>query len=305
MSGLDIASYRLPAHRAPTIDDLLREVLAEFNLGPWVNHLSPSSFAMAQRCKYQWQQRYIHGRRQRPAEAPVMGTAVHAALERNFAAKIDSHEDLDRLDLLNWYMDEGFAQVVRVEQEKAGEEILWDDPTVGGESARRRGRDIIDAYHSSVAPRIQPLAVETVFRTDLGLPVPVEGRFDLERAETTVDFKTGKSATRKPKEDWRIQAMVYGRATGKPVEFHSLSATAKSRSVTIVTPLESEALLVNPSEDEVEQMRRTLQLIVAELCLCMAIYGPDDAWPANGVFHQWACDYCGFRSGCPAWKGRT
>ena len=122
---------------------------------------------------------------------------------------------------------------------------------------------------------------------------------------STVDFKTGKQTTRKPKEDWRIQAAVYGEATGKPVEFHSLSASPKTNAVTIVTPLESEALLVNPSEDEREEMRRTMRAISSEACMYMSIFGPDDAWPTHGRFHTWACDYCGFRPGCPAWKGET
>ena len=121
-------------------------------------------------------------------------------------------------------MDDGFARIVYEEQEKAGEEILWD---TGPEATRQRGYQIVAGYHDMVAPRIQPLRVETKIEVDFGLPVPIVGRFDLERDESTVDFKTGKTMTRKPKEDWRIQAAVYGEATGKPVEFHSLSASAE------------------------------------------------------------------------------
>ena len=35
----------------------------------------------------------------------------------------------------------------------------------------------------------------------------------------------------------------------------------------------------------------------------MEQYGPDEPWPTTGRFHTWACDYCGFRGDCPAWKG--
>ena len=287
MSALGIAQYA---------------ALLQGENGAWdlpVDHLSPSSFAMAQRCPYQWQQRYIHGRKERPGEAPVMGTAVHAALERNFAQKILTRTDLNLTDLLTWYMDAGWPETVHAEQEKAGEEIAWD---TGPEETRKRGYSIVGVYHDIVAPRIQPLRVETRIEVDFGLPVPIVGRFDLERESSTVDFKTGKQKQSKPKEDWRIQAAVYGEATSKPVEFHSLSASPKTNAVQIVTPLESEALLVNPTSVEREEMKRTLRAIAAELNLYWQMFGPDEPWPTKGRFHQWACDYCGYRAGCPAWR---
>jgi len=264
-----------------------------------LKHLSASSIDMARRCPEQWRQRYILGRKERPAESPVMGTAVHAALERNFAQKIDSHVDLELVDLLAWYLDEGFARVCFDEQERAGEEILWD---TGPEQTRQRGKFIVAAYHEHVAARIQPLKTESVFDIEWGLPVPVQGRFDLERESSTVDFKTGKQAARKPKESWRIQAAIYTEATGKPVEFHSLAASAKTNAVTITTPLEAEDLLVAPHELERQEMKRTLRAVAAELCLYMAMNGPDNPWPTYGRFHQWGCDYCGFRPGCIAWR---
>lgn len=292
MSALDVTQYLTSPQIRERIDDSLA-----WNLP--IQHWSPSSLAMLRRCPYQWQQRYIHGRKERPGEAPVMGTAVHAALERNFGQKIVSREDLATVDLLEWYLDEGFHRVVAEEQEKAGEEVRWD---TGPETTRQRGKYVIAGYQELVAPRIQPLKVETVFEVDFGLAVPVQGRFDLERTESTIDFKTGKSKQSKPKEDWRIQAAVYGEATGKPVEFHSLSASTKTNAVSIVTPLESEAMLVNPSYVERVEMRRTMRAISSEACMYMAIFGPDDPWPTHGRFHTWACDYCGFRPGCPAWK---
>jgi RecB family exonuclease len=293
---LDISQYRLPADAVRAmVEHSLQS--AEWNLP--IDHWSPSSFSMLRRCPYQWQQRYLHGRKERPAEAPVMGTAVHAALERNFAQKIDTHTDLALPDLLEWYLDEGFSRVVYEEQEKASEEILWD---TGPEATRQRGKFVVASYHDAVAPRIQPLKVETKFAVDFGLDVPVEGRFDLERDTSCIDFKTGKQSVKKPKEDWRIQAAIYTEATNKPVEFHSLAASAKTNSVTIVTPLESEEMLLSPSQRERDHMRRTVKAISAEACMYMAKYGPDEDWPTHGRFHTWACGFCGFRPGCPAWK---
>lgn len=285
----------------PTLDASQYDVgaaLAEWNLSPWLDHLSPSSLSMLRRCPRQFQERYLHGRKERPAEAPVVGTAVHAGLERNFVQKIESHIDLPTHELLDWYTDEGFATTVAREQEKAGTEIFWDtDP----DAAMHRGKKMLGEYHNAIAPRIQPLSVEGSISVDFGIPVPIVGRFDLLRETNVIDWKTGKSAKRKPQESWRIQAAVYGEATNKPVEFHSISATEKG-TVSIVTPLEAEALLVQPTETERAQLRRTVQAVAAEAVFYMRLYGPDETWPTHGRFHDWACGYCGYRNDCPAWE---
>jgi RecB family exonuclease len=287
---LDLSGYT-------TLIEQERIAPPEWNLP--IEHWSPSSLTMLRRCPYQWQERYLKGKKTRPAEAPVMGTAVHAAFERNFGQKIETHEDLPMVDLLDWYMSEGFAQVVYDEQEKALEEVQWD---TGPEETRQRGYQIVAAYQKIVAPRIQPLQVETKISVDMGAPVPVEGRFDVEREESMIDYKTGKRAKNKPDESWRFQGAVYMEAVGKPVEFHSLSASETKNAVTIVTPLESSELLVAPSDAERAEMRRTIRAISMEACLYMEKYGPDESWPTHGRFHSWACNYCGFRPNCPAWR---
>lgn len=307
--SLDVTQYASATTReiGKRIDMSLRAVDAGLAPPPdWnlpIQHWSPSSFSMLRRCPYQWQQRYIHGRKERPGEAPVLGTSIHAALEWNFEQKITSHVDLDLVDMDQRFAGEFFPRVCNAEQEKSGEEIKWD---TGPEATLQRGRRIVTTYHENVSPRItDPLKVETSFSVDFGLAVPVYGRFDLERNESTVDFKTGKQRQSKPKEDWRIQAGIYSEATGKPVEFHSLSASPKTNAVTIVTPLESEELLVSPTDAERTEMRRAMRAISAEACMYMAIFGPDEPWPTHGTFHTWACSFCGFRSSCPAWRGRS
>jgi hypothetical protein len=81
-----------------------------------------------------------------------------------------------------------------------------------------------------------------------------------------------------------------------------LTATSATSAVTIVTPLESEALLVQPTPAEISEMRLRIRAIWAEACLYMDLYGPDLPWPTHGRWHTWACDFCGYRPTCPAWK---
>ena len=289
-AGLDISQYA--AEEARGSDPLSWEKLSHY-----LDHLSPSSLSMLRRCPRQFQERYIFGRKERPAEAPVIGSAVHAGLEVNFEQKIASHQDMPTATLLDWYSDVGFAAIVEEQQERSGHEVYWDtDP----ERARTRGRVMLGEYHNLVSPRIQPLSVEGSFSIDMGAPVPVVGRYDIERAESAIDVKTGKRKQSKPKESWRIQGVVYREATGKPVEFHSLTAT-DNNAVTIVTPLEAEELLVKPSDVERAVLRENVRTIAAEAILYMELLGPDEPWPTYGRFHDWACGYCGFRGECPAW----
>lgn len=295
MTGLDISHYAGVMKQALAVIKGQEEP-PPFNLP--IPHWSPSSLGMFQRCPYQWQQRYVHGRKERPAEAPFVGTAVHSGLEQNFRQKIESHVDLPTVELLSWYDDEGFLKTLASEMERAGEEVMWQ---TSPEEAKARGRSMIAGYHQQVSPRIQPIGVEGKVEIDFGLAVPVEGRYDLLEERRCVDWKTGKRSQKKPKESWRIQAAVYGEATGRPVEFHSVTATERG-AVTIVTPLESEQLLVNPTEREREVMRTSLRAISHTACMFMEIFGPDEPWPTHGRFHDWACDYCGFRPTCPAWE---
>ena len=288
---IDVSEYgRLP------VGELVAQALTH-NLP--IDHWSPSSLAMFQRCPYQWQQRYIHGIKARPAEAPVTGTVVHAAIERNFAQKIASHEDLGIVELLDWYAEDAFPRIALEEQERSGMEILWDTTP---DKARARGRVMLSEYHGNVAPRIQPEAVELRIAVDFGLGVPVEGRFDVDRPVSVIDVKTGRQARKTPKEDWNIQAAVYAKARNKPVEFHSVGASPKTNSVKIYTPLEEEALLVHPTVAQRDELARSLQAIARYACFLMSELGPDEPWPTLGRFHTWACGWCGYRSGCPAWK---
>jgi PD-(D/E)XK nuclease superfamily protein len=270
-----------------------------FNLP--ITHWSPSSFAMLQRCPEQFRCRYVLKRKERPAEATFVGTTIHHAVEMNFRQKIASHEDIILPTILEYYVD-SFPILLEMEQEQRGDEILWD---TDAEKARTRGKAMLAGYQNYVAPRIQPVAVETKISVDLGMAVPVEGRFDVERDESVIDLKSGKQARKRPKEDWLIQSVVYGTERAKPVEFHTISASPGTNKVTIYTPLESEALLVNPSPEERAQQIGTLRALSDMACHYMAIYGPDEPWPTLGRFHSWACDYCGFRKDCPAWRGTT
>src|SRR4029077_19375869 len=201
----------------------------------------------------------------------------------------ESHVDLTVVDVLDHYDDELFADVVASEQEKAGEEIEWD---TSFDEAKTRGLLMLGRYLTDECPKIQPVAVEGKFSVPMGMPVPMEGRFDILCADRAIDLKTGKQRTTKPKASWLIQGAIYSFATGLPVEFHTLSCSAKDHKVGIVTPLESEALYLDLSQAEIGATQHTVRTIMDDALSYMHRYGPDTPWPTRGRFHIFACDFC-------------
>jgi hypothetical protein len=265
-----------------------------------MDHVSPSMLSKFVECPREFQQRYLLDQPERPAENLTLGSAVHAAIELNMRQKIETGVDLPLTQVIEWYDDLGFAETVRNDEQKNEIEIVWD---TSYEDTKTRGRLMVGEYHNRVSPRIQPLDVEGKFSVPMGLPVPVEGRYDLLTEPAVIDWKSGKQRTYKPKTAWLIQAAIYSFATGKPAEFHTLACTLSDHKVGVVTPLESEALYVNPSQTQIDAHQRTILALVDEMSHYMRTYGADGPWPTRGTFHIFACDYCSFRSDCPAWEG--
>ena len=265
---------------------------------PRLNHVSPSMTNKFSDCPESGRQRYILNAPERPAESLLIGGAVHAGIERSMRQKIESHADLPLAELIEWYDDEGFDAHVSGEEERSGLDAEWD---TSPEDSKTRGRLMLGAYMNLEAPKIQPVAVEGSFSVPMGLPVPVEGRFDVLCDDRAIDFKTGKSKTTKPKASWTIQAAIYQFATGKPVEFHTMSCSVKEHKVAIVTPIESEELYVNMTQPEIDAITHTVRTVMYDALWYMQRYGPDTPWPTRGRFHLFACDYCSFKPTCPAW----
>lgn len=275
-------------------------------LGDFLQHLSASSVGMLMRCPRQFQERYIHGRKERPGESMVIGSFMHETLQWNYEQKIASHVDQPVLDALAYLHDVAVPKVI--EEEGGEDNIKWDDGS-GLDSARREGDRITSAYYRTVVPRIQPVSTEQRFEITVpGVEVPVIGYTDIQDAHRNIDTKSGKNAVKKVKPSWMLQGRIYAYATRKPVEFHSIS---RAKTPTIVTALESDAMTVPvPSA---EQMKNTEMVIATAADLIryfLATYGTDETWPTWGATPDFTrnmlpCDFCGYRKDCPAWAGAS
>jgi hypothetical protein len=269
---------------------------------PWpeeIHHLSATSIGMLFRCPRQFERRYLHGEKERPGESIVVGSFFHETLDYNYKQKIASHADLPLSEIVTYLQD---AAVPKVLEENGGiEEIRWDSSL---DTARSDAERITAAYGKTVMPRIQPIGVEFKFEIDVdGVPVPILGYVDVWDEARTVDTKTGKQSVSKVKPSWALQGRLYGWATGRPTEYHSIS---RAKTPKITTALESEAMIVPiPSEQQAGQMRHLFHLAAAQISFFYERYGRE-GWPTFGAVPDYTrnmlpCDFCGWRKGCPAW----
>jgi len=269
---------------------------------PWpeeIKHLSASSIGMLFRCPRQFERRYLHGEKERPGEAIVVGSFFHETLDFNYKQKIASHEDRPLSVLTEFFYDQAVPAVL---EENGGiEEIRWDTSL---DTARNDAHRILTAYSHVVMPRIQPIGTEFKFDIDVpDVPVPIIGYVDVWENERTVDTKTGKNSVSKVKPSWALQGRLYGWATGRPTEYHSIS---RAKTPKITTALESEAMVVPvPSEQQAGQMTHLFRLAAAQISFFYERYGREN-WPTFGAVPDFTrnmlpCDFCGWRNGCPAW----
>ena len=273
-----------------TLEALLADELAWPDIFP--PRLSPSSIATAAQCPEKFRRKYVQGERDRWGGAAIIGIAVHRAVEEMFAHKLE-HQELPAADAMMDVAAQAFDDKV-VEAEKDG--IDWKDVKPG--PAKDQSVQLTFAYHGSVAPLVEPVAVEEWVGIEIpGLP-ELTGRVDVRAADGILDVKTTGRKMTAPRGDWRLKGMVYMLMTGQPIAWHVVT---KTKTPAIYTPDDFPALRLDASPAVVALAERRVQTVAADLVALLDRYGPDDAWPTNATEHDWACDYCSFKPDCRWW----
>lgn len=273
--------------------------LADF-VEPWVlpiEHWSASSLNMLSVCPRQWQARYVHGRKEAPGAARILGSANHEAVQWNCEAKMMNGEDAPLEELVEFFNDEAYPK--QLERVGGAGEVQWDY----GEDAdqqRELGVKMVSAYHLNVAPRVEPREVEARIDVDVpGVPVPVIGYVDIvqQGLRPIIDLKTSKQKRTELKPEWRLQGRIYQLAYMRPVDWQVIT---KAKWPTTWTGLDAPGLL---QEVEHAGITRTMIRQLSDLANhYMTVYGPDTDWPATGITHDWRCNWCAYKSDCPAWR---
>jgi len=147
--------------------------------------LSPTQVQAFLSCSAKWWFRYALRLPESRTSALALGTAVHAALEANFRAKIESGEDLETTGVVALFRDAWADEQIQTEFRED------EDP----EALGKKGEELVAKYMDEAAPTIRPRAVELDVQGTIG-GIRVRGRVDLLDTEgRIVDVKT---AARKP-----------------------------------------------------------------------------------------------------------
>lgn len=260
-------------------------------------HWSPSQIKLFRKCPEQYRQSYVMGIKTPPGKALLWGRADHTAQEANYVQKIESHEDLTDDAVCDAFRG---AVDVHIDEEGGPSEIDW-----GQQDAAKAKKEIIDdgvrlasLYHKQIAPAIQPVAVEEGIQTTLkGIPVPVSMRLDVRIAEAIIDSKTTSSSKQKVSMENLLQGRIYTAALDLPTFFHL--KVKPSQPGGNIKCLHSDQktgkpFMVSASPKVMASTLTAVRRTLAEIAWCFSTYGPDNPWP-DGLAHEWACGYCGYR----------
>lgn len=276
-----------------TLEDL------QHTFPPDIEHLSATGMKVALRCSEQYRRIYVKGMRKAPSLALAAGRADHKAIETSMRQKIESGEDLPSSEVEQVFLEDIEGTVA----EAGGIKELEGSPdTKEWDRARLQGMDGVRKYNDLAAPGLTPIEVEEPFSLIVPhVPVPLIGYLDLVAFGNggklrIIDRKRSGRAPSRLAPDWRFQASVY--QLYRPLRHDWHVTVANKRSVT--TSLQNDVLSLDPIDQEVTAQQ--VAMIAAQIGFLYQRYGPDDPWPASGVTHPWACDFCGFRPECWAWK---
>ncbi|MGA1774079.1 MAG: RecB family exonuclease [Nitriliruptoraceae bacterium] len=229
-------------------------------------------------CALRFRYQYVDRLPQRPAPALSFGSSIHAVLEWVHDRKVPDVPPLDEmLDRLREVWDSsGYAEVEKAVQVREYE----------------RARDVLAAYHARVSREGMrtPVGTEAWFELPFDDDVTVVGSIDRVDAAPDgtlhiVDYKTNKQAKSRKWVASSLQLGIYALATE-----HLYGAVPRTVALDFVVP----GVVVRVDRDELDLA--AVPRLVAEAAAAVRA-GAADPNPTK------LCDWCDFRSVCPAWDG--
>ncbi|MGA1077739.1 MAG: RecB family exonuclease [Nitriliruptoraceae bacterium] len=229
-------------------------------------------------CALRFRYQYVDRLPQRPAPALSFGSSIHAVLEWVHDRKVPDVPPLEEmLDRLREVWDSsGYAEVEKAVQVREYE----------------RARDVLAAYHARVSREGMrtPVGTEAWFELPFDDDVTVVGSIDRVDAAPDgtlhiVDYKTNKQAKSRKWVASSLQLGIYALATE-----HLYGAVPRTVALDCGVPG------VGGRGDRDELDLAAVPRVVAEAAAAVRA-GAADPNPTK------LCDWCDFRSVCPAWDG--
>lgn len=232
---------------------------------------------------------YFLDNRVPPGIAAKIGGGVHKGAEVNHRAKIHTRQD-EPLDVVQDAARDGYVKSV-----KEGGVFFPPDEAAGAKKALAEGVDRVTSlaglYHSDLAPKIQPVAVEErITLAPNGLLLPVVGIIDVVDEDNWVpDIKTAGRSWSQDRADTSHQATIY-RELAKQ-EYGQEPRMSFEVLVSTKTPKHQSLETVRTDEDW-DLLKKRIRIMLEQLQA--GIFPPAD--PGH-----WKCapKWCGFWWTCP------
>jgi len=256
-------------------------------------HISDSRMRMHIRCGMQDYYRYEMGIKVPPGIAQIVGIGTHKVANFNLNHKKDKGQLLAEDEVTDAARDEvkGLWQ--------QGVTLVGDEKTVGLKKLKGQATDdsvrLSRLHHLEVAPDIEPVEVERLFKIELkDQPMDLTGRIDVEIEDGLRDLKT--SAKSPNAQDVRVDDQITIYSLAKKIE------TGK-----IPTNLQMDYLVKTKTEKYVpmptERTQGDLDRVVALLDVTIKDIKDGRFFPNPNGYH---CSkrYCGYWSRCKFFSGR-
>lgn len=252
-------------------------------------HLSISQIGMFMRCPAQWMFRYVEGIKIPPSAAMIKGTATHEGVELIYSEKKETgifsassavQKAVDFIDHADGIEDWG----------PKGKDEARD--TV----ARSVGCYVKEKLADRVSQDfIEGIELEAIWSgiSPSGRIFEMKGYVDLLLRDRVVDFKTAgkKKSGRDPQ--YALQVGFYAMSMNKPAFELQTIIAVKDPYIQIDQDSPGATLpnvkrIIGTAHDAIEDAKKS------------------GCFPSNGIFHTWACGYCGYgeRGMCPDYKLR-
>jgi hypothetical protein len=227
-------------------------------------------------CGAKWELIYVRGLRRPPSLRMALGTAGHAAAEKDLTQKIDSHVDLELDAVLDAFADSYNKEAADSPDDNKGTWASYKDSGIAA----------MQVWHKDVAPTVQPTMVEEPVQFTIN-DIPYNGTVDLVDDKDRV--RDWKFVGRKPgKGDQKYVLNMTGYAIGYRQKTGLIeSGVILDHIVRTKTPYYFPVESTSPVPDE---------SIIAFADIVEQAYGTiqKGAFAPNGI-RNGTCSYCPFR----------
>jgi len=243
-------------------------------------HLSVTQLNTYLRCPLQYFFRYTCHLKTPPNGDMTLGRTIHEVIAENYRQKMRTRQDLPVSQIVDMFSDRWEHQV---------EEVAFDDQDKLG-LLKDEGIRLLDLYHKTVAPTVQPVEVERQFLVETGATrLPLMGFIDLiDDQGNIVDHKTAKRSYPERAAEKDIQltayAMAYRRLFGKDERSVRFDVMVRNKQPKM------QQLSATRTQEDIDRFLAIAEQI--ERGINAEIFYPNEGY---------VCGYCGFGEICEKW----